>query len=322
MNDGLARESFHGDTDGEQCMNTKEERRSAASTAISLPASMERSYQAPWRTVWPIARTGLMLVLRRRLFWFLLALGMINFLFLFATIYLKAELSAQNPAIARFVDRILDSVSGEGRTYRDFMFAQGTVTMLLLGLAGEMLVGNDFRHGGLVYYLSRRLGRRHYLTGKLLASLTLVGLITTLPALILFVQYGLLTKSFDYFWDNWSIVFGILGYGLCMGISLSLVLFALAAWLQRTVPLLMAWAGLFLFLPVVGALLREIHDDRRWYLLNLWRNIRLLGTWCFGGLSREQDQQMLIPAMIIVSGVCLAALLVSIARIRAVRVVT
>jgi ABC-2 type transport system permease protein len=246
---------------------------------------------------------------------------LINFLFLFATIYLKAELSEQNPGIARFVDRILDSVSGEGRTYRDFMFAQGTVTMLLLGLAGEMLVGNDFRHGGLIYYLSRRLGRHHYLTGKLLASLTLVWLITTVPALVLFVQYGLLTKSFDYFWGNGQIVLGILGYGFCMGIPLSLVLFALAAWLQRTVPLLMAWAGIFLFLPVVGALLREIQDDRRWQLLNLWRNIRLLGSWCFGAVTREQDQQLLGPALGIVMGVCFVALIVSIVRIRAVRVV-
>jgi ABC-2 type transport system permease protein len=117
------------------------------------------------------------------------------------------------PNIARFVDRILDSVSGEGRTYRDFMFAQGTVTMLLLGLAGEMLVGNDFRHGGLIFYLSRRLGRRHYLAGKLLASMSIVWIITTVPALILFLQYGLLTKSFDYFRENGQIVLGILGYG-------------------------------------------------------------------------------------------------------------
>lgn len=293
----------------------------ATSQTRPVPASLERPSVAPWRVCWPIARTGLLLVLRRRLFWFLLSLGMINFLFLFATIYLKAELSSQNPNIARFVDRVLDSVSGEGRTYRDFMFAQGTVTMLLLGLAGEMLVGNDFRHGGLIYYLSRRLGRRHYLAGKLLASMTIVWLITTVPAFILFIQYGLLTKSFEYFWVNWRIVLGILGYGLCMAVPLSLVLFALAAWLQRTVPLLMAWAGVFLFLPVVGALLREIYDDRRWNLLNLWRNIRLLGSWCFGAVTREQDQQLLGSALTIVLIVCFVALVVSILRIRAVRVV-
>jgi hypothetical protein len=74
-----------------------------------------------------------MLVLRRRLFWFFLALALFHFLFLFASIYLKAQIRAQNPGFQRFLDRVLSSVTGTGETYRDFMFAQGTVTMLLLG---------------------------------------------------------------------------------------------------------------------------------------------------------------------------------------------
>jgi dipeptidyl aminopeptidase/acylaminoacyl peptidase len=122
-----------------------------------------------WWACWPIAWTGVQLVLRRKLFWLLLGLALLDFLFFFASIYLKAQVSVENPMVARFVDQILSSVTGAGKTYRDFMFTQGTVTMLVLAFAGELLIGSDYERGGLTFYLSRAVGRRHYVVGKLLA---------------------------------------------------------------------------------------------------------------------------------------------------------
>lgn len=276
--------------------------------------------QPAWVSVWPIAWTGLRLVLRRKLFWLLLGITLINFLFLFATIYLKAQIRVENPALTRFVDSVLDSVSGTGKTYRDFMAAQGTVTMLMLAFAGEVLVGNDYRHGGLTFYLSRRIARRHYLLGKLLGIGLLVQLTTTLPALVLYLEYGLLTDSVVYFRENARILLGILGYGLVMGAALSLVLFAMAAWLQRTVPLVMGWTCLFVLLPGIGAILRNVYDDRRWHLLAFWRDIRLIGSWCFGAVE-GRDERMLGPAVAVVLVVCVVAALVAIPRVRAVKVI-
>ncbi len=280
----------------------------------------ESRLRPEWFSIWPIARTGVKLVLRRKLFWLLLGLTLINFLFLFATIYLKAQIRVENPALMRFVDNVLESVSGTGTTYRDFMAAQGTVTMLMLAFAGEVLVGNDYRHGGLTFYLSRRVGRRHYVLGKLLGIGLLVQLTTTLPALVLYIEYGLLTDSTVYFRENLRILVGILGYGLLMAAALSLVLFAFAAWLQRTVPLVMGWTCLFVLLPAVGAILRKVYDDRLWHLLSFWRDIRLLGSWCFGAVP-ERDEPLMAGAVLVVVAVCLAAGIASIPRVRAVKVV-
>ncbi len=274
-----------------------------------------------WLACWPIARTGLLLVLRRKIFWGLLALGLLNFLFVFATIYLKAQVAAQNPALSRFVNRVLSSVTGSGETYRDFMFAQGTVTVLLLALAGAMLVGDDLRQGGLAFYLSRRMTRFHYVVGKLLSIGLLVALTTTVPALILFIEYGLLSNSTAYFRENLGILRGILGYGLILSVTLSLLLFAMASWLRKTVPLVMGWTCLFVLVPALAALLRRVFDDRKWMLLMLWRDIRLLGTWCFGGIDSDREQQLLAPAAVIVAVVCLLSIIAFIPRIRAARVV-
>jgi ABC-2 type transport system permease protein len=274
-----------------------------------------------WLACWPIARTGVLLVLRRKMFWLLLALALMNFLFVFATIYLKAQISAQNPAIREFVDQILRSVTGSGKTYRDFMFAQGTVTMLLLAFAGAMLVGDDHRQGGLTFYLSRRIGRAHYVAGKLLAIGLLVSLTTTLPALVLYVEYGLLTDSTAYFRENLRILFGILGYGAVLAVTLSLLLFALASLLQKTVPLVISWACLFVLVPAIGLILRRVYGDRHWLLLLLWRDIRLLGSWCFGALNPERDGPLLGWAALVVASVCVASAVALVPRVRAVKVV-
>lgn len=273
-----------------------------------------------WLACWPIARTGVMLVLRRKLFWLLLALALINFLFVFATIYLKAQISAQNPEIREFVDRVLRSVTGSGKTYRDFMFAQGTVTMLLLAFAGSMLVGDDHRQGGLTFYLSRRIGRMHYVAGKLLAIGLLVSMTTTIPALVLYVEYGLFTDSTAYFRENIRILFGILGYGAVLAVTLSLLLFAMASWIQKTVPLVMTWACLFVLVPAIGRLLHHVYDDRHWLLLLIWRDIRLLGSWCFGAL-RDRDAPLLGWAALIVAAVCVASAIALVPKVRAVKVV-
>ncbi|MCO6459632.1 MAG: hypothetical protein J5I93_30320 [Pirellulaceae bacterium] len=282
--------------------------------------SWKEKLRPSWLACWPIARTGVVLVVRRKIFWLLLGLALINFLFFFAMIYLKAQLSVQHPGFRNFVDELLSSVSGKGKTYLEFMFAQGTVTMLLLAFAGETLIGADFRRGGLTFYLSRRITRWQYLLGKLLAIGVLVWMTTTLPALALYIEYGLLTDSLAYFGQNQRILLGILGYGLLLAVVLSLLLFALASWLRRTVPLIMSWACVFVFLPSVGGLLRSAFDDRRWLLLNLWDNVRLLGAWCFGALSGG-DRELSVGALVIVGLVCLISAVTSIPRLRATQVV-
>ena len=53
--------------------------------------------------------------------------------------------------------------------------------MIVLALAGAVLVGNDFHHGSLPFYLSKPIGRWHYVLGKCLAAGLFVNLLTTLP---------------------------------------------------------------------------------------------------------------------------------------------
>lgn len=246
-----------------------------------------------------------------------MALGLVNFLFNFSIIYMKAVLSQQNEQIARFVDSY--QVTGTGGAFLEFMEYQATITTLLLAFAGSTLIGSDYQRGGLVFYLSRRIDRRHYIAGKLLAVMMVVTLITTVPALILFGQYGVMSSSLAYFRENYRIALGILGYGAVLAIAQSLILFAIAACFPRTVPLVMTWLGLFALMEILAEALRSINGNRWWLLLSLWDDMGRVGRWCFGvELKRPPSAEW---SLAVLAGVCVVCLAIVLWRVRAVEVV-
>jgi hypothetical protein len=122
----------------------------------------------------------------------------------------------------------------------------------------------------------------HYLLGKCLAVGVFVNLMTTLPAVVLFVQYRTL-YSWGELGDEARLLAGILGYGLELTVFLSLMLVAAATWLRRTVPLIMAWTTLFLFMRLLASSLVDgLQYDARWRLIDLWNDTYLLGNVCLG----------------------------------------
>ncbi|MBT3614511.1 MAG: hypothetical protein HN524_00820, partial [Verrucomicrobia bacterium] len=87
--------------------------------------------RAAWLAIWPIALTALRLVFRRKLFWLMLGFALLNFLFVFGAIYLLATLKAEQPEIGKMLSVMLPDLAGTGKTFLNFMLAQGTVTMIL-----------------------------------------------------------------------------------------------------------------------------------------------------------------------------------------------
>jgi ABC-2 type transport system permease protein len=293
-------------------------------------------FRAPAWSVWPIARVSLWMILRRRLFWVLYALGLLIFFMYFFGQYLLAWAESQTgeqtvrvgvvraaPGELIQILREVLKLNGSGYTYRSFFWYQGYMVMIILAMAGSIVVGNDFHFGSLPFYLSKPLGRWHYLIGKCLAIAVFVNLMTTVPALILFVQYGLL-DSWAYFIDSGRLLAGILGYGAILTVSLSLLLVAAATWLRRTVPMIMTWTTLFFFFPLLGrALVDGFHYDARWRLIDLWNDTYLLGNACLGmpADSIRSLQPEIYQAWLVVGGVSLICLIYLNLRIRGVEIV-
>jgi ABC-2 type transport system permease protein len=292
----------------------------------------------PWRgefrdpawSFWPILRVGLHLMVRRRLFWGLYALSLLFFLMYFFGQYLLAyaEMEA-GEVVQRLIIAARNDLklNGSAETFQSFLRFQASMVVIVLALAGSLLVGNDFQYGSLTFYLSKPLGPWHYLLGKFLAVGVFVNLMTTVPALVLFFQYGMVT-TYDYYFDNWHLLVGILGSGLVLTVCLSLILVAMASWLRQTIPLIMAWTTLFLFLRMLSsALVRILQYHPRWRLIDLWNNLWLVSSTMLGldvQLQRSgvpPRQPAVWEAALVLTCVCLLCLTYLNRRIRAVEIV-
>jgi hypothetical protein len=279
------------------------------------------------------------MMFRRKLFWVLYAFSLFIFLMFFFGQYLLAwavsQLGEQSVRVgvvraepARLVQlfREVLRLDGSAYTYRNFFWYQGYMVMIVLAFTGSILVGNDFHFGSLPFYLAKPLGRWHYLLGKCLAVAVFVNLMTTLPALLLFVQYGLIdpdaTSTFSYFLGSRWLLVGILGYGLLLTVCLGLMLVAAATLLRRTVPMIMTWTTLFFFFRLLAVTLVDgFNYDRRLRLLDLWNDTYLVGNYFLGNEVIRSAQPAVYQAGLVLGALSLLCLIYLNQRIRAIEIV-
>ncbi|MEK6238082.1 MAG: hypothetical protein N2C14_25500 [Planctomycetales bacterium] len=123
----------------------------------------EGRLRSPWIACLAIVRVALLQVFRRKGYWIVLALGMLNFLMFFALIYFSTQLPSLLPGPLRgrvhrgdmasrmgFDATPQTAENGErnGRErngYLEFMKRQSLIVTLLLAFCGSLLVVADFR---------------------------------------------------------------------------------------------------------------------------------------------------------------------------------
>jgi ABC-type transport system involved in multi-copper enzyme maturation permease subunit len=295
-------------------------------------------FNGPLSAVWAIARVGLRMMFRFWPFWVIYALGLMIFLLYFFGQYLLAwadtQISEADVRVGGFARtdphdliralRYGLKLSGNADTYSSFIHYQSYIILVVLALAGSKLIGNDIRHGSLTFYLSKPISRWHYLLGKCLSVGVFINMVTTLPALLLFAQIGLL-DGWDYIRDGGRLFLGILGYGLTLTVVFSLLLVAIASRMRTTVPLVLTWTAIFVLLGRIAYRLVDVmHLDARWRLIDLWNDCYLVGNWCLGNVIdnlRPQPQPEIWLAALTLLGVCLVCVASQVRRLNAVEIV-
>jgi ABC-2 type transport system permease protein len=280
--------------------------------------------QSPWRACLAIVRVAIVQVFRNKAYWFVLGLGALRFMAFWSIIYAVTQLVLPPRMSEGLLERFgfsADVDSNQDNGYIVFIQGQSVIVMILLAFSGSLLVGSDFRLRSLPFYLSRRIDKRHYIVGKLLAVSAIVSILTIVPALLLFFEYGLFTSSTSYWIDHWRIVMSVLAFGLVICVVNSILLVTISAYLQRIVPITITWATLFLLLGRLGDyIFKETHEEL-WRLLDPWRDMRLVGQLCFGSFRRETDAELAWWALAILASVCAVSLAALVHRVRAVDVV-
>src|SRR5262245_26175365 len=168
--------------------------------------------------------------------------------------------------------------------------------------------------------------RWHYVLGKCLAVAAFINLMPTIPSVLLWLEAGLLYDWKTYYLDNLDLLFGVIGYGLVLTVTLSLLVVATAVWVRRTVPMVMVWMGVFVFLRMLGMWLVDgLRFSASWRLLDLWNDLYLCGLGCLQAdpdTIRPQPQPDIWQAWVVVAGVCGGCVLYLRRRVQAVEIVS
>ncbi len=272
------------------------------------------------RAIVAIIRANLAVIFRFPFFWVLISISMLHFLVTFALIYMKNQLAAEQSFsfAARMFDEI--EVTGSGRAYLGFLLRQTEAVYIMLAYASAVLLATDFQAGGINFYLSRPIGRIHYLLGKLGTLAILVSIQTLLPAVGLFIEAALYEADFEYVREHTTILIGIAGYSLLLMIVPSLLGLTIAVLFRKTAAIIVVWIGLLFVLPAFGALLSLIFSSGHFLMMGLRYDLRVLGGSLFGLLSRGSEARFPYILLIVIS-LSIFCLTIILRRLRPVEVV-
>ncbi len=250
-----------------------------------------------WRGTVAVARASLRMVFRRKMFWALYAFSMLIFLFYlfgqYLTVYIETRVSEalvrQGGVFGRMfnpqeLSKLLTAslhMNGTADTYGDFIWTEGYIVIVIMALVGSLLIGNDFQHNSLPFYLSKPIGRFHYLMGKALAAGGITSMMTLFPCICLFIEYGFI-DDWSYYWKERRLFFGVVCYGVLVVVTLSAMILAISAWLRRTGPVILVWISLFVLARFIQRWLVDgLGLSPSWRLIDTWNNLYLTAMWIF-----------------------------------------
>ncbi len=185
------------------------------------------------RTWWVIAKTGVRLAWKRIMVW-LLILSSLPFLFGAGQIYVSTRLAETIPIGDMPIQEMPIAEAAlqfqiDPQFFSDFLQGQALFLFFILIVAGAGLIANDRKLKALAIYFSKPLGFWDYTAGKLLVVGAYGGLVTIVPALLLFLMKVLLSQDATFLETYYWIPFSILGQSLVALLVLGGAMLALSA---------------------------------------------------------------------------------------------
>lgn len=115
-----------------------------------------------------------------------------------------------------------------------FRYPQAVVMLIVVALVAPRLISTDLRNRGYLLYFSRPIKPLGYIAGKALVIWTFLGLITTLPALVLYVVGLCLSPDVSVIWDTWDLPLRIVAASLALMVPVSAIALACSALTTET----------------------------------------------------------------------------------------
>ena len=193
-------------------------------------------------------------------------------------------------------------------------FIQSWFALVMTAWVGPRLMAPDLANNGLSLLLSRPISRGEYMAGKLAVLGVLLSAVTWVPGLLLFSLQAGLAES--WVGPNLHIAFGLVLSGLLWILVLSLLVFAVAAWVKwRMLATLLVFA--LIFVPAgMGGMFNFVLNTRWGSAVNIPRLANIVWEWLMRvprvHVPNQFDRDLPVPialgCLVAIAAVCLWAL--------------
>jgi len=254
-----------------------------------------------------IARSGIRMLLERRLFLALLMFSWVRFLYEVVRVYLSTNITS------------LSVIATTPQTFRDFLEFQGLWVFFVTIYAGAGLIAADRRANALQIYLSKPLTRLEYIAGKAaILAVFLLG-ITWLPAILLLVVQTLLAGSFEFVRANAFLFPAITVYSFLQVGLATVAMLALSSLSKSARFVGIMYAGLIFFTDAIFGMLKFVVRAGAASVVSPSQSLAQLGDAIFRVPPRHETP--ILVSLLVVLAVMFVSAWVLARRVRGVEVV-
>lgn len=211
-----------------------------------------------------------------------------------------------------------------------FRNPQGVLMVMVVGLIAPPLISQDVRSRAFLLYFSRPLTRGEYLLGKLASVWAYLAVISTLPALALYVLGVLLSPDLGVVSATWDLPFRIVAASLVLMLPTSILALCFSSLTQESRYAGFAWFAMWILgwftysvaasIEIANAQFQQFQNgspmelqQSSWTHVSLYHTLGRVQSWVFGFAD---FRDVLVSALILI-GVTVIALTILLRRISA-----
>lgn len=255
-----------------------------------------------------IAATGLRSLARKKFFVAVMLFSWLQFLVRAVMIYLAANFPQ------------MEVIAPSSETFRSFFEQQGIFVLFVAIYVGAGLIATDRRVHALQIYLSKPLTRVEYIAGKLAILVTLLLLVTWVPAMLLLLVQIMFAGNLEFLRENLFLLPAITVFGFLYALVVSFAMLALSSLSTSARFVGVLYVGVLLFTGAFATVMNRVTGGTALSWLSFRANLAQLGDVIFRMPPRYDSSWGLSLAVIL--GVIVVSALVLERRVRGVEVVT
>ena len=211
-----------------------------------------------------------------------------------------------------------------------FRYPQGVVMVMVVGMVAPPLISQDIRSRAFLIYFSRPLIRGEYVLGKLASLWVFLSIISTIPALVLYVLGVFLSPNLGVLAATWDLPLRIIGASVVLMLPTSVLALCFSSLTQETRYAGFAWfivwiLGWFTYVAATASQAMNagpfrspeeqvaLMEESAWTHLSLYHTLGRVQSWVFG-FSKLED---VVASIAILGAITFISLAIMFRRISA-----